>query len=472
MSDAAPNTAASTRLGELAALRRYPVKSVGGEARELLRLEARGVRGDRAWALRDARGKLGSGKTTRRFRFFDGLLEFAATLHDAADDEGERGTSAPLTESGPPMLRFPDGRVFAAGDPAGDAALSAWFGEPLVLASETDVPHLDAGPVHLLTSSSLAWLRRMLPVVPCRWPCAAKLRDHGGNACRGDRIAMIGTRAKTQGLAAALALLLAACGGGGAGGDGGTGINPGVPGGPGSPGNPLPSLEGAWSGSYEIGTDQGAPDEGDSRLLVLGNGEYWFFYGDELPGGFAVHGFVQGSGVSASGKFSSANARDFFGILPVPAGTLEASYTTQALLGAARFPGWTTGFSAMPVPASTYDYAAPASLPDIVGLWPMRLLDGTPVDVSIQPDGSLSGEDSSNFGGPKCSFIGAVAPRLAAENVFDVQLQFGPAPCTLPNQVVTGVGITYTIAGTAVRQFLLAGVDGIRAQGTALFGTR
>ncbi len=147
----------------VAALWRYPVKSVAGEARDFLRLEARGVRGDRAWALRDAQGKLGSGKTTRRFRFLDGLLEFGATLPDAAHDEDDGRTGAPRPGSGPPMLRFPDGRVFRAGDPAGDAALSAWFGEPLVLAPETGVPHLDAGPVHLLTSSSLAWLCRMLP---------------------------------------------------------------------------------------------------------------------------------------------------------------------------------------------------------------------------------------------------------------------------------------------------------------------
>ncbi len=282
----------------------------------------------------------------------------------------------------------------------------------------------------------------------------------------------IGMRAKFPVLAAALALLLAACGGDGAGGEGGTGVNPGIPGGPGTPGNPLPPLTGAWSGTYEIGTVQGAPDEGDTSLLVLDNGEYWLFYGDALPGGFAVHGFVQGSGVSTNGEFASTNARDFFGILPVLAGTLEANYTTQAVLGAASFPQWTTAFSGTPVPASTYDFEAPASLDDIVGLWPMQLLDGTPVDVTIQPDGSLGGEDSSNFGGPRCSFIGAAAPRLDGTNVFDIQLEFGPAPCTLPNQVVSGVGFTHTIAGTAVRQFLVGAVDGIRSQGTALFGVR
>ena len=154
MSRTTPAADAAARLGMVTGLWRYPVKSVGGESRESLRLEARGVRGDRAWALRDAQGKLGSGKTTRRFRFFDGLLGFAAELPDRLDAvDGEPR----------PVLRFPDGRVFEAGDPAADAALSAWFGDTVALAPETDVPHLDSGPVHLLTSASLAWLRRALP---------------------------------------------------------------------------------------------------------------------------------------------------------------------------------------------------------------------------------------------------------------------------------------------------------------------
>lgn len=277
----------------------------------------------------------------------------------------------------------------------------------------------------------------------------------------------IGARVKILGLATAAALALTACGGDGAGGEGGTGVNPGGPGEPGEPGNPLPRLEGAWSGAFEIG-----PDQGDFRLLVLENGEYWGFYGDDVGSGFAVGGFLQGSGVSANGKFSSVNARDFFGILPVPSGTLEANYTTQSLLGAAVFPDWTTSFSATPVPATTYDYAAPATLESIVGLWPMHLMDGTPVNLTVQVDGSFSGIDSSIINGPRCEFTGVAAPRLTGTNVFDLQVNFGPSPCTLPNQTITGVGLTYTITGTAVRQFLVAGVNGARSAGTALFGTR
>ncbi len=269
-------------------------------------------------------------------------------------------------------------------------------------------------------------------------------------------------KSRWLGLVAGLALVLAACGGDGAGGKGGTGVNPG----PIDPGGP-PRLEGAWSGGFEVGSDQG-----DTRLLVLADGEFWLLYGRDLPGSFEVEGFVQGSGVSASGKFTSVNAKDFFGLLPVPTGTLEASYSAEAAVGAAKFPGLTLEFSVEPVPATSYDYGAAASLSDIVGLWEMRLLDGTPVEVTIQPDGSLAGIESSTLGGPRCSFIGAAVPRPDGTNVFDVELAFGAAPCTLANQVLTGMGYTYTIAGTAVRQFLVAGVNGIRGRGTALYGTR
>ena len=138
--------AGAATLGVVSALWRYPVKSMQGEQCDRLALEARGIEGDRRYALRDAAGRLGSGKSTRRFRQIDGLLELRA------EGSGEK-----------PQIVFPDGRRFGAGDPHLDAALSAAFGAPLALARENAVSHLDASPVHLLTTASLAWLRAFLP---------------------------------------------------------------------------------------------------------------------------------------------------------------------------------------------------------------------------------------------------------------------------------------------------------------------
>jgi uncharacterized protein len=125
-------------LGVVAELWRYPVKSFLGERLDEVELDARGVVGDRAFAVRDANGKFGSGKTTRRFRLLRGLFDFAAATCD-----------------GDVEVRAPDGSVFRVGDPALAALLSDRYSEPLAVLPEETVPHFDAGAVHLLTTSSL-----------------------------------------------------------------------------------------------------------------------------------------------------------------------------------------------------------------------------------------------------------------------------------------------------------------------------
>lgn len=124
----------------------YPVKSMGGEQREYLDLDARGVVGDRVLAVRDADGKLGSGKDTRRFRRMDGLLNLRASSDDIMT-----------------RVHFPDGRVMRADDPEIHVELSQMFGRPVTLATQTDVAHLDAGAVHLVTNASLTRLAQALP---------------------------------------------------------------------------------------------------------------------------------------------------------------------------------------------------------------------------------------------------------------------------------------------------------------------
>ena len=57
---------------------RYPVKSLLGEELDQVEMEERGVVGDRLYAVTDREGKLGSGKTTTRFRRLDGLFELRA----------------------------------------------------------------------------------------------------------------------------------------------------------------------------------------------------------------------------------------------------------------------------------------------------------------------------------------------------------------------------------------------------------
>ncbi len=133
-------------LGVVTNLWRYPVKSMLGERRESLDIDARGVEGDRLFAIRDINGKFGSGKNTRRFRLINGLFKFSAVYDDRV-----------------PVIRFPDGRTRRGDHPAIHDLLSSELGQPVTLAHEASISHLDAGPVHLLTTASLSWLKTRLP---------------------------------------------------------------------------------------------------------------------------------------------------------------------------------------------------------------------------------------------------------------------------------------------------------------------
>src|SRR5689334_16379501 len=61
------------------ALRRYPVKAMGGEPLDLARFDARGLLGDRWYAVEDTEGRFASGKDTRRFRRRDRVFDYGAT---------------------------------------------------------------------------------------------------------------------------------------------------------------------------------------------------------------------------------------------------------------------------------------------------------------------------------------------------------------------------------------------------------
>jgi uncharacterized protein YcbX len=131
----------SSQVGRVVALYRFPVKSLRGEHLEALRVETRGVEGDRLYALRNPEGKLGSGKSTRRFRRMDGLLDLQAAY-----------------EGGTPVVTFPDGRVVAGDDPTIHDQVSAHVGQPVTLTREDAISHFDDSPLHLITTAGLRTL--------------------------------------------------------------------------------------------------------------------------------------------------------------------------------------------------------------------------------------------------------------------------------------------------------------------------
>ena len=91
--------------GTVAALRRYPVKSMLGENVRASDVTRRGLAGDRVLALvHRETGKIASAKNPRQWR---GLLKLAATTSGAAA-----------------KISLPDDTAIASTDPAVDAVLS------------------------------------------------------------------------------------------------------------------------------------------------------------------------------------------------------------------------------------------------------------------------------------------------------------------------------------------------------------
>jgi uncharacterized protein YcbX len=144
---------------KVAGLWRYPVKSMQGEARDSLRVDERGVDGDRRFGILDPRsGTIISAKKDGR------LLEARAML-----------VGVELT------VRLPTGETALGTGPSVDAALSAWLGRTVHLVEaradgrgtferpadfeddgsepvQWQGPHgsfVDSSPVHLLTTASL-----------------------------------------------------------------------------------------------------------------------------------------------------------------------------------------------------------------------------------------------------------------------------------------------------------------------------
>lgn len=134
-------------VGHVAELWRYPVKSLGGEQLEEVRCSLRGVEGDRRWAVVGADGKIGSGKTTKRFRRMPGLLSLSAFTD----------------EDGTGWIRFPGGDELPVDEPKAAEAVGEIVGERVTLEREGPEPYFDDAPLHLVTSASIRWLGARRP---------------------------------------------------------------------------------------------------------------------------------------------------------------------------------------------------------------------------------------------------------------------------------------------------------------------
>jgi uncharacterized protein YcbX len=169
-------------LGTVAAVWRYPVKSMRGEELDAGMVGERGLTGDRAWAVIDEEsGAVASAKRPRRW------ARLLASRAAAVTAESGGGITCRIT--------LPDGRTVVAGAREADATLSEAIGRPVRLASTPpqgasierwtpDIAGLagrglvttgplglgappgtffDYAPVHLLTTATVDHLRAIAP---------------------------------------------------------------------------------------------------------------------------------------------------------------------------------------------------------------------------------------------------------------------------------------------------------------------
>lgn len=283
---------------------------------------------------------------------------------------------------------------------------------------------------------------------------------------------------KTIGLIGALltSTLLGACGGGGGGGAtvsastgsdssgnlGSSGsINVGNNNGNGS-GNSGPVQLASAEGIYE-----GSISNGRSNLtLILENDQYYSIYGRTLNGLFLVEGLVQGNGTSSNGSYTSSDLRDFY-INDTPiTGTLTASYVPAVRIsGSTTENNVTVTFTGQALSLSNYLYNSAPSLANITGNWSLNTLDGRLVSVSIANTGAFTGSSDG------CAYSGTIAPRSSGKNVFDVNVSYGPAPCALAGQTVSGIAVDF-VTGNGKRQLVVATVNPSRSNAVVLIGQR
>src|SRR6266480_5539718 len=118
----AASPSGQARVGSVAALWRYPVKSMMGEELNSCDVTERGLLGDRQFAVVDrSTGKVGGAKNPRKWgNFFDFRAAYA--------QPPQTGATMP-----PVRITFPDGTVAATGQADLEQVLSRAFGRDVAL---------------------------------------------------------------------------------------------------------------------------------------------------------------------------------------------------------------------------------------------------------------------------------------------------------------------------------------------------
>lgn len=263
---------------------------------------------------------------------------------------------------------------------------------------------------------------------------------------------------------ASFALMLSACGGGG---NGEPAADPNNVG----PVTPVrASAEGVYFGV--MGTT--AAGASDVIEAVLEDDQTWTLVGLAQPEGFTAFGLVQGQGASASGSYSGTGLHVFGGADTAP-WNLAATYSdAMRLEGSMTTPDGASPLNAVAVDSAYYDYAAAASLEDIVGSWMMTIAGnmslagndaGQTYNMTIRSNGTWTA------GNGVCDLSGTVHARPSGKNVFDLTMQTGSG-CAVPGIVQTGIALSYLMADGRRRQLVFAALDASQTHADVMTGAR
>jgi uncharacterized protein YcbX len=135
-------------VGRIIEIRRYPVKSLGGESITAASLlPGDGIAGDRAYVLHSP--VTGAIVQASRPRDWPGAMDTAAA-YIAGD-------------SGAIRYRLPDGTEVSSADPAAADLLAGVLGQAVALVESAEVGRIKDGDVHLLTTASMAAMTALHP---------------------------------------------------------------------------------------------------------------------------------------------------------------------------------------------------------------------------------------------------------------------------------------------------------------------
>lgn len=209
------------------------------------------------------------------------------------------------------------------------------------------------------------------------------------------------------------------------------------------------SAEGFWQGLTSNNRVIGG--------VVLDDGTYWFLYAVSGNPNL-VAGLVQGTGSSFNGVFSSADGKDFnLEGAGTRTFTSSGNYVQKSTLNGtlSESDGSTGSFT------STYDtnYDLAPSLATLAGTYTNSNSTET---VTVNGAGSITYSNTSG-----CNATGSATPRSKG-NVYNVIVNIGPAPCSLPNQAVSGVAALTS----SNKKLLSAGLNPARTGGFIFIGTK